>query len=261
MRTLNPILFAALKKTDTRMDVGWLIVRTDGGRYGFTSADTEFVYGGDLYTPSNGFNASAIVSKADASVDNMEIQVLEHDTITEGDLLAGVWSNAKVQIFWVVPSHPEWGVVPLRGGLLGQIVVKSGQFTTQLRSLLQQMQQPFGYLFQLVCNAELGDPRCGVQLNAPAWTPTTAYAQGSLDDATLGTVVRPTAGGDFWFVADYGVANTYAVTAPTRPGQGLSGNDDLGPNDSTQTAVGAPPSDLSQFNYQGQSVDVFGIKI
>ena len=261
MRVLNPNMFNALRNTSQRIDVGWLIVRTDGARYGFTSIDTPFSFEGDTYSPTNGFNSSAIVSKADASVDNMEVQVLEHDTITEGDLLAGVWANADVRIFWVVPEHPEWGVVPLRGGKLGQVELKEGMWTTQLRSLLQQLQQPFGYLFQLVCNAELGDPRCGVVLDAPVWQPNHGYSHGSLDDATLGSVVKPSGDSDFWYVANYGVSTDYAVTEPTKPGQGLSALDDAGPTDNTQTAVGAAPSDLSNFNYDGDPVDIFGIKL
>jgi len=262
MKILNPNLFNALRNTSQRIDVGWLIVRTDGARYGFTSSDQPFTYNGDTYSPTNGFNSSAVVSKNDASVDNMEVQVLEHDTITEPDLLAGVWSNAAVNIFWIVPSHPEWGVVPLRGGILGQVELKEGVWTTQLRSLMQQLQQPFGYLFQLTCNSELGDGQCGVMLDAPVWTPNTQYALGSLDDAKLGTVVKPSdPNSDFWYVAQYSVSTTYPIQQPSQPAQGLSANDDAGPNDTTQVAVGAAPSDLSQFDYQGDPVDIFGIKL
>ena len=75
----------------------------------------------------------------------MEVQVLESTLITESDLRGGLWDNAQVQVFWICPDHPEWGIVPLRGGMLGEIVIKKGQCTTQLRSLFQQMQQPFGF--------------------------------------------------------------------------------------------------------------------
>ncbi len=261
MRSVPPLLFAVLKNQSARVDTGWLVVRTDGFRLGFTSSDKEFTYDGDVYSPANGMSSSAIVSKGDASVDNMEMQVLESDQITDRDLRGGLWANAVVNVFWICPDHPEYGVVPLRGGTLGEIVIKSGQFTTQLRSLFQQIQQPFGYFYTLQCGAQLGDPRCGVKLDAPTCQPNTAYKLGLLSDATIGAVVKPTVDNGFWYYAQYTTSNEAAVVQPTKPGQGLSALDDAGPNDNTQVAVGPAPDNLSQFTYTGTPVDIFGIKL
>ena len=261
MKRISAALFQELRSQSCRISTAWRVERTDGAVYGFTSSDLAFTLDGVDYTPTNGFNPSAVVSKSDLSVDNMEMQVLDSPVITEEDLMGGKWSNAAVQVFWLCPEHPEWGVVPLRGGRLGEIVIKTGQWTTQLRSLLQQMQQPLGVHFTIVCNAQLGDARCGVKLDAPAWRASTAYNLGLLSDAKIGDVVQPTTPNDFWYVANYTTATEQALQLPTKPGQGLSGNDDAGPNDNTQVAVGAPPSDLSQFDYTGTPVDIFGIKL
>jgi len=320
MKKIPSPLFQELCSQTCRIATGWLITRADGTSYGFTSSDIEFTLDGVLYLPANGFNPSAVVSKADFSVDNMEMQVLDSPVITEADLKGGKWANAQVNVFWLCPEHPEWGVVPLRGGLLGEIVVKTGQWTTQLRSLFQQMQQPLGVHFTIVCNAQLGDARCGVKLNAPAWQPNHAYQMGLLSDAKIGDVVQPTVPNDFWYVAQYttesfwtptggqgegavvlvplgagagggtvtetgglttgsgyisnigglgagggygyvNVSPSQNVRTPTQPGQGLSANDDLGPNDNTQVAVGAAPDNLGQFDYTGTPVDIFGIKL
>ena len=311
MKTIPAVLFNELKKQAARIDVGWLVVRADGQQFGFTSSDIEFTLDGVTYSPTNGFNASAVVSKADASVDNMEMQVLDNTMITEEDLRGGVWNNAQVNVFWVCPDHPEYGVVPLRGGKLGEITIQNGQWKTQLRSLFQQMQQPFGIQYTLTCQAQLGDQFCKVKLDVPQWEPNHDYRLGLLTDAGLGAVVRPTADSDFWYVANYttetvwglGYGGLYSgpvvaiigggggsggtqnlsltgnsganahgesvmqiprssnVRTPTQPGQGLSANDDAGPNDNTQVAVGPAPGDLNQFKYQGRPVDIFGIKI
>ena len=350
MRKITGPLFTELKSQTSKIAVGWLIVRKDATRYAFTSADAPFTYNGDTYSPTNGFNPSAIVSKADFSVDNMECQVLDNELITDVDLRAGLWDLATVKVFWLRPDHPEWGVVPLRGGNLGEITIKDGQWTTQLRSLFQQLQQPFGYFYSLVCMAQLGDARCKVNLTPATWAAHTTHPKGLLTDAGIGTVVKPTVYNGFWYVADYttrgpsyeeaanvseatggdaggggGVTGTGtgvdtpnyhgdmtlgagssttgtpvntpnyhsgtagggdvvggdvlsvttsgegtpaagqfdagALRQPSKPGAGLSGNDDLGPNDNTQVAVGAPNNSLSQFDYTGQPVDIFGIKI
>jgi len=91
----------------------------------------------------------------------------------------GVWNNAAIKVFWICPYHPEWGIVPLRGGIFGEIVVKEGQFTVQLRALFEQLQLPFGYQFTLNCGAQLGDPRCKVKLDPPVWQPHTVYPLGT----------------------------------------------------------------------------------
>ena len=321
MRNISTPLFNELRNQTARIATGWLVLRQDGQRFAFTSWDTAFVYDGDAYTPTNGFNPSAIVSKADLSVDNMECQVLDNEAITDVDLRAGVWDLATVKVFWICPLHPEWGIVPLRGGNLGEIVIKDGQWTTQLRSLFQQLQQPFGFYYTLQCMAQLGDDRCKVELKPEAWRPSTSYKLGLLTDAAVGTVVKPTTYNGFWYVANYttrgpseenyssgagqglggggitgsgvkdpgnitlgagggdtagggglgilaadatgggGQYDASALRQPTKPGQGLSGNDDLGPNDDTQVAVGPPNDSLNQFDYTGIPVDIFGIKL
>jgi hypothetical protein len=295
MKNVPVELFNELKSQTSRIDVGWLLVRTDGERFAFTSSDIPFVYGGDTYSPTNGFNPSAIISKADFSVDNMECQVLENDLITDDDLRGGKWDLAQVTVFWICRYHPEWGVVILKTGQLGQIVIKQGQWTTQLRSIFEQLQQPFGYYFTLQCMAQLGDSRCRVKLAPPTWAASTQYRNGLLTDASVGDIVKPTTPNGFWYVANYtgydGIISSPAtpppgnettadvvpgVTSPSgavagyggepiepvsQPGQGLSGNDDLGPNDDTQVAVGAAFDNLQEFIYDGQPVDIFGIKI
>ena len=261
MRKVPAPLAEELRNAAARVSMGWKVTRTDGAVYAFTSSDEAFVYDGLAYSPANGFSGSAVVSKNDASVDNMEVQVLENDQITEEDLRAGRWQNAQIEVFWICPDHPEWGVIPIRGGMLGETTVKEGTWSTQLRSLFQQLQQPLGVLFQLQCGAQLGDERCGVKLDAPTWQPNTAYKLGLLSDAKIGDIVKPTVDNGFWYVANYTTTVEQAVQPPSVPGQGLSALNDAGPWDNTQVAVGAAPNDLSEYQYQGQNVDIFGIEI
>ena len=313
MRKISSALFNELTSRSARIGVGWLITRTDGTQVGFTTHDQPFTYGSVAYTPL-GFNPGAVVSKSDASVDNMEVQVLISDEITEQDLRGGVWANASVVVFWNCPYNPEWGTIVIRTGILGQTVIKNGQWTAQLRSLLQQLQQPFGMHFLLICQAELGDQWCGVHLTPGVWKPNHTYSLGLLTDAKVGSVVKPSVDNSHWYVSNYttesfyltgysadgsgqftispsqlptgtgggatftgsvtdnlggpdGAYSTVLVPAadnlrePSQPAQGLSGNDDLGPNDQTQVAVGPAPDNLSEYQYQGTPVDIFGIKI
>ena len=91
MKKISPALFAELCSQTCRISTAWLITRTDGQVFGFTTSDLEFTLDGVVYSPTNGFNPSAVVSKADLSVDNMEMQVLDSPVITESDLMGGKW--------------------------------------------------------------------------------------------------------------------------------------------------------------------------
>ena len=225
----------------------------------------------DYYTPTNGFNGSAIVSKADASVDNMEVQVLDNAVITEYDLRGGLWNNAQIQVFWICRYHPEWGVVPLRGGMLGEIIIKNGQWTTQLRSLFQQMQQPFGLQYTLQCQAQLGDAQlndtplgvayCHVKLNAPVWGPGTGYPMGLLTDAKWGAIVQPTVPT---------TTGTWRITRRSPSSRCRSLRSLVRASAATTTSAltttrksrsEPAPDNLNQFNYTGTPVDIFGIKL
>ena len=260
MRTIPAQLFAHLKSRSCHVVTGWTVTRQDGNVYGFTTADEEFVYGGVTYNPAGGVSPSAVVNKADASVDNLEVQVLISSIITDDDLRGGLWSNAAIAIFWINPDHPEWGIVPIRTGNLGEITIKSGQWTGQLRSLLQLLQQPLGVHFTLLCNAQLGDKRCGIQLFPHVWQANHDYQCGIKSDGSMGTIVKPSTPNDFWYVCQYTDINT-SPREPTAPGQGLSANDDLGPEDTTQKSVGPSDDSLAYFTYRGGEVDVFGIRI
>ena len=197
--------------------------------YGAGSWGAATLQGGSvLYSPTSGFNPSAVVSKGNMSVDNMEAQVLTSDLITEEDLAGGVWDNAAVEVFWFCPYEPQWGIIPLRGGMLGEIVIKDGQWTTQLRSLLQQLQQPFGYFYTLQCGAQLGDARCKVKLAVPAWQPNTAYKLGLLSDAGVGMIVQPTIPNDFWYVAQYTTRGPSYVDGSASFGLGTNATPEAG---------------------------------
>jgi uncharacterized phage protein (TIGR02218 family) len=59
--------------------------------------------------------------------------------------------------------------VLLRYGALGEIRRGKVAFTAEVRSLAHVLNQPVGRAWQATCDAALGDARCGVDLDAPAF--------------------------------------------------------------------------------------------
>jgi uncharacterized phage protein (TIGR02218 family) len=57
----------------------------------------------------------------------------------------------------------------MRSGSLGEVRRSGSAFTAEVRGLAHYLQQPKGRLFQSGCDADLGDTRCGVDLDDPVF--------------------------------------------------------------------------------------------
>lgn len=200
MKRFSSYLADELRSRSSNLVAGWRVERLDGLVLGFTSADTEFVYEGVTYSPTNPFSASAVQSKNNFSVDNVNTVALLNEQITKGDMLGGLWDNAKVRFFWIRPDKPEWGVIPIRGGRFGTVSTKGQTFETELRSVLQTLQQPFGDFYTLECRADLGDKQCKVKLDVPKWKSGDVYVAAIDYEAGIGDIVKPTVDNGFWYV-------------------------------------------------------------
>lgn len=91
--------------------------------------------------------------------------------LTEADLAAGLWDDARVELWlvdWQSPSHR----ILLDAGAVGEVRRTEGAFTAEMRSLAHTLDQPRGRLFQACCDADLGDGRCGIDLRDPRWSAT-----------------------------------------------------------------------------------------
>jgi uncharacterized phage protein (TIGR02218 family) len=62
--------------------------------------------------------------------------------------------------------------VLMRRGAIGQVRRGRLAFVAEVRSLAHVLNQTVGRTFQHACDAELGDPRCGVDLDDPAFRAT-----------------------------------------------------------------------------------------
>ena len=172
MKSLSAALQAHLASGTTTLAWCWKIERADGVVLGFTDHDRELTFGGVTYEPESGFAASEIRTGTDLAVDAQDAEgVLTSDTITETDILDGRWDNAKVEVWRV-----NWDAVAqrllMRRGAIGQVRRGRLAFVAEVRSLAHVLNQTVGRTFQHACDAELGDARCGVELEEPAFKAT-----------------------------------------------------------------------------------------
>jgi uncharacterized phage protein (TIGR02218 family) len=169
MKTFPQSLQTHLDSSTTTLSWCWRLRRNDGAVFGFTDHDRPLTFDGTTFEPESGFTASEIRSGSDLSVDAQEAEgVLTSTTITETDILDGRWDNATVEI-WRVNWADTSSRALLRRGAIGQVRRGRLQFVAEMRSLAHVLGQTIGRTFQASCDAALGDARCGVDLNDPAF--------------------------------------------------------------------------------------------
>lgn len=164
MKSLSPDFAAHLAGGTTTLCNCWKLTRNDGRVMGFTDHDGDLAWDGVTYEAAAGFTASAIESSAGLAVDNLDLAgALNSERLDEGDLGAGIYDDAAVEIWRVNWQTPVQRVL-MRKGNLGQVSRGATGFTAELRGLAHRLNQPVGRLFQYACDRDLGDGRCGVDL-------------------------------------------------------------------------------------------------
>jgi uncharacterized phage protein (TIGR02218 family) len=169
MKLLPPALQSHLNTGTTTLAWCWRIARNDGTRFGFTDYDRDLAFDGTLFEAATGFTASEIKDALGLSVDNLEVSsALKSERLNEDDLAGGLYDDAAVEIWRVNWADTEQRVL-MRSGSLGEVRRSGAAFTAEIRGLAHYLQQPKGRLYQSACDADLGDARCGVNLDDPAF--------------------------------------------------------------------------------------------
>lgn len=169
MRALDPAFKSHLAGGATTLATCWRIECADGAVFGFTDHDRALSFGGTEYEPETGAEGSALASGADLAVDNAEIAgLLSSERLTAAALTSGRFDDASIEIWRV-----NWADVAQRllvkRGVIGEVKREGASFTAEIRGLSHALDQPRGRVYQRVCDASVGDARCGVNLDAASY--------------------------------------------------------------------------------------------
>jgi len=193
VKSVSVALAAHLAGETATLATCWLITLTNGTVKAFTDHDRDITFDGHTYQAATGYNPSDVATSSDLNVDNLEIVgLLNSPSITEADLLAGLWDHAAFEIFVVNWVDLTMGKMIERKGTLGEVSLERGQFKAELRGLMQAYTRSLGRVEGPGCDANLGDSRCKVRLAPPTWEAGTGYAAIVIGDAALGSIVSPT---------------------------------------------------------------------
>jgi len=161
MKTIPTALQDHLDTGATTMCYCWRITRKDATVQGFTDHDEDLTFDGTTFEAEAGFTASQVQQALGLSVDNLEVVgAFNSAHIDETDLIAGVYDDADIELYWV-----NWADVSERltvmVGNLGEVTQNGIEFTAELRSLTHRLNQKVGRKYQRTCDAIFGDSRCG----------------------------------------------------------------------------------------------------
>lgn len=165
MKTLHGTLGTMLASGVTTLARCWRVERRDGAVFGFTDHDRRLSFLGTDYKPETGFTRSETESRLGLAIDTMEVEgALSAAEITEDDIALGLWDDAEVEI-WTVDWDNTANRVLNRKGNLGELVRGDVAFMAELRSMSHRLNQERGRTYQRLCDAVVGDSRCGIDLS------------------------------------------------------------------------------------------------
>jgi uncharacterized phage protein (TIGR02218 family) len=166
---------------------------------GFTDHDENVPLGALVCRADTGFAGSEATMRLGLAVGGAEISgAFADDALTEADLAAGRYDAATIETFLVDWSEPSL-VVMLGKGTLGEVRREGQAFAAELRGLADRLNEESGRRYGASCSADLGDNRCTVDLDEPAFRGEGTI--GSLSGTSLFTASGLEAFDDGWFSA------------------------------------------------------------
>jgi uncharacterized phage protein (TIGR02218 family) len=197
MRSVHPPLAAHLVSGATTTCRCWLLTRRDGAVEGFTDHDEDLAFGGTTFRAGTGFEGTELEARFGLAVTGTEIHgALADESLSEADLAAGRYDDAKVELFLVNWTDVAQRLL-LRVGHLGEVRREGAAFAAEVRGLAARLNEERGRIFAATCDADLGDARCGVDLGNPAFRGEGAVA--AVEGGSLVRVSGLDAFADNWF--------------------------------------------------------------
>lgn len=145
-----------------RLAWAWIVVRPDGTRLGFTDHDRDLVVDGVSCRAGGGWSPGASDSAVGyAPGQACALGVLDDAGITDADLAAGLYDGARVAALRVDWSAPH-RVVRLWTATIASVAREGEAFKATLAGPAADLERVAGRTFTRLCDARLGDGRCGI---------------------------------------------------------------------------------------------------
>jgi uncharacterized phage protein (TIGR02218 family) len=137
--------------------------------FGATDHDRAVVFDGVIHEPASGLRGSTFESSAGLTPGRASAEgAISAEFIAEADMNAGLWDRARVDVWRVDWAAPEYRA-RVWSGRLSEVARQGARFTAELVSLKAGLERMVGRVYARSCDADVGDARCGVDVNDPAF--------------------------------------------------------------------------------------------
>jgi len=178
MRQIDELFAVRLAAGATTLCACWRFTRADGAVFGATDHDRVIVFDGVAYGPAAGLEAATLESSSGLAPGRAAASgAVTLDFVNEADIDAGLWDGARAHVWRVDWAAPEYRVM-IWSGRLSEISRQGAAFTAELVSLKADLERQIGRVYSRSCDADVGDVRCGVDLEDAAFR-----AEGVVTDA------------------------------------------------------------------------------
>lgn len=165
MKLLTTEMQEHLAQEVTTLCVCWKLTLKSGQVRAFTSLDHDLEVDGLVYKATSGGSATGAPSSIDGTINSLDwSSFVDDSTITEDEILSGVFDNALVEAFRVNWARPQDGAIWIQVGRIGDIALEGGTFIAEVRGRRQNLKRVLGEVTSPSCRAALGDNRCQVNM-------------------------------------------------------------------------------------------------
>lgn len=163
MRIVPDALAARIESGTATLCHVWLLTRTDGAVSGFTDHDRDLVHDGVTCLASAGWTGGVADGGLGVSgTGSMAVEgVLDAEALDAADLAAGIYDGATVacrRVDWAEPTL----FVSLWSGRIARVRREGEVFAAEIEGPLAQLDRVAGRSYGRLCDANLGDARCGI---------------------------------------------------------------------------------------------------
>ncbi len=168
MRTVPAELAARIESGAATLCHVWRLTRTDGTVSGFTDHDRDLSHDGLLCLAGAGWTGGVAGSGLGAGEAGAMVAAgaFAAEGLDPDDLAAGLYDGAVVECRRVDWSAPDL-FISLWTARISRVRRDGETFTAELEGPLAQLERMAGRSYGRLCDANLGDERCGVAAEHP----------------------------------------------------------------------------------------------
>jgi uncharacterized phage protein (TIGR02218 family) len=195
--------------------------------FGFTDHDSDLVFADTVFAAGTGLEAAEASIELGFAVGGGDVAgALVSAGITEADILAGRYDDAAIETWLVNWAAPDQRLLVATGSI-GEIRRADGGFVAEIRGPMHRLDEERGLVYRRTCSADLGDARCRVALDQPAYAATGSVAttDGALTltcPALSGYAADWFTGGRLVWLSGANAGGAVEIKADRRDGTGAS---------------------------------------